>query len=176
MYKPPIEKRSGDLQWRIVHGSIATNRYRAHFDPLAGIGCPFCELQETVFHLFADCSRLLPLFEILGGWCQTLGEVFTLELYIYGPKYKRSKREIYQLLNFIFGQAKLAVWLSRKSKIGGMGQTDVVLIYEGLMKSRLRIEFEYYRLNENIEEFKFKWAINNCICDVDYNGNLQIYV
>ncbi len=54
MYKPPIEKRSGDLQWRVVHGSIATNRYRAHFDPLAGIGCPFCELQETVFHLFAD--------------------------------------------------------------------------------------------------------------------------
>ncbi len=105
-----------------------------------------------------------------------MGLVYHYSPNIYGPKYKRSKREIYQLLNFIFGQAKLAVWLSRKSKIGGMGQTDVVLIYEGLMKSRLRIEFEYYRLNENIEEFKFKWAINNCICDVDYNGNLQIYV
>ncbi|KAI2644792.1 Polymeric immunoglobulin receptor [Labeo rohita] len=32
LYKPPIEKRSGDLQWRIVHGLIATNRYRAHID------------------------------------------------------------------------------------------------------------------------------------------------
>ncbi len=129
----------------------------------------------------------MPLFEILGGWCQTL-EVFTLELYIYGPKYKRSKREIYQLLNFNFGQAKLAVWLSRKSKIGGMGQTDVVLIYEGLMKSRLRIEFEYYRLNENIEEFKFNWAINNylrcrlqwqftnlCIIIYDDNGCKKVY-
>jgi len=59
-------------------------------------------------------------------------------LSIYGPQYKRSKREIYHLLDFIFGQAKLAFWLSRKSKIGGMGQTDVVLIYEGLRKSMLR--------------------------------------
>ncbi len=25
LYKPPIEKRSGDLQWRIVHGIIATD-------------------------------------------------------------------------------------------------------------------------------------------------------
>lgn len=27
LYKPPIEKRSGDLQWRTVHGLIATNRH-----------------------------------------------------------------------------------------------------------------------------------------------------
>ncbi|CAM4641581.1 unnamed protein product [Leuciscus chuanchicus] len=33
LYKTPIEKRSGDLQWRIVHGIIATNRHRAHLDP-----------------------------------------------------------------------------------------------------------------------------------------------
>jgi len=40
----------------------------------------------------------------------------------------------------------------------------------------LRTEFEYYRLNENIERFKIKWAINKCICDVDCSGDLQIYV
>jgi len=56
-----------------------------------------------------------------------------------------------------------------------MGQTDVVLIYKGLMKSRLRIEFEYYRLNMNIENFNSKWAINKCnICDVDCNGDLHV--
>ncbi len=41
LYKPPIEKRSGYLQWRIVHGIIATNRHRAHLDPELGVGCPF---------------------------------------------------------------------------------------------------------------------------------------
>ncbi len=52
LYKPPIEKRSGDLQWRIVHGIIATNRHRAHLDPEVGVGCPFCSEQETVFICF----------------------------------------------------------------------------------------------------------------------------
>lgn len=33
LYKIPLEKRTADLQWRVVHGAIATNRYRAHLDP-----------------------------------------------------------------------------------------------------------------------------------------------
>lgn len=32
LYKQPIEKRTEDLQWRIVHGAIAMNRYQAHLD------------------------------------------------------------------------------------------------------------------------------------------------
>ncbi len=108
--KKGLETCSGAL-YMVV---IATNRYRAHFDPLAGIGLSFLWTARDSFHLFADC-RLLPLFEILGGGVRHRRS-FTLELYIYGPKYKRSKREIYQLLHFIFGQAKLAVWLSRKVK------------------------------------------------------------
>ncbi|KAL6484119.1 hypothetical protein MHYP_G00061640 [Metynnis hypsauchen] len=36
LYKPPIEKRAGDLQWRIVHGAVATNRHVAHIDPTIG--------------------------------------------------------------------------------------------------------------------------------------------
>ncbi|KAF1375259.1 hypothetical protein PFLUV_G00237720 [Perca fluviatilis] len=40
LYKLPVEKRAADLQWRIVHGAIATNRYRAHIDPELGEGSP----------------------------------------------------------------------------------------------------------------------------------------
>ncbi len=29
LYKPPIEKRTADLQWRIIHRAIATNRHVA---------------------------------------------------------------------------------------------------------------------------------------------------
>ncbi|KAL7850109.1 hypothetical protein SRHO_G00194580 [Serrasalmus rhombeus] len=31
--KLPIEKRTWDLQWRIVHGAVATNRHMARIDP-----------------------------------------------------------------------------------------------------------------------------------------------
>ncbi|KAL7881130.1 hypothetical protein SRHO_G00033840 [Serrasalmus rhombeus] len=36
LYKPPIEKRTEDLQWRNVHGAVAANRHVAHIDPTIG--------------------------------------------------------------------------------------------------------------------------------------------
>lgn len=76
LYKPPVDKRTGDLQWRIVHGAIATNRYLAHLNPDTGEGCPFCSQSETVFHLFSQCSRLAGLFRLLDTWLQGFGEHF----------------------------------------------------------------------------------------------------
>ncbi len=38
LYKPPIEKRTADLQWRIIHRAIATNRHVAHLNPAVGGG------------------------------------------------------------------------------------------------------------------------------------------
>ncbi len=52
LYKPPIEKRSGDIQWRVVHGIIATNRHRAHIDPQVGEECPFCGFKKQCFTYF----------------------------------------------------------------------------------------------------------------------------
>ncbi len=34
--------------------------------------------------------------------------------------------QVHVLLNFIFGQGKLAIWLSRKGKLLGSGLTDVI--------------------------------------------------
>ncbi len=47
LYKMPIDKRTGDLQWRIVHGAIATNKHVAHLDSTQGKECPFCIQDET---------------------------------------------------------------------------------------------------------------------------------
>jgi hypothetical protein len=33
LYKPPVPKRSGDLQWRILHGALATNSWLARVEP-----------------------------------------------------------------------------------------------------------------------------------------------
>lgn len=57
LYKPPIDKRVGDLQWRLIHGAIAANRYLVHLSPDTGEGCPFCSQAETVDHLLQHlCS------------------------------------------------------------------------------------------------------------------------
>ncbi len=56
-----------------MHGIIATNRHRAHIDPQVGEECPFCGVQETVFHLFLNCSRLQQFFHQLEDYCQIMG-------------------------------------------------------------------------------------------------------
>ncbi len=169
LYKPPIEKSSGDLQWRVVLCIIATNRHRAHIDPQVREECPLCGVQETVFHLFLNCSRLLLFFHQLEGYCQILGEFLTPMRFIYGPKYSRSKMQVHFLLSFIFGQGKLSIWLSRKGKLLGSG-----LI--GLIKSHINIQSAYYMLINDLDTSRSKWGINQCICEINNDGCLQIYV
>ena len=76
LFKPPIDNRTADLQWRVVHGAIATNRYRAHLHPELREGCTFCSQAETPEHVFVLCPRLTELFELLKGWFQGLMKCF----------------------------------------------------------------------------------------------------
>ena len=57
-YKPPLNKRSGDLQWRILQGALAVNSFVSKINPNISINCPFCNEPETIFHCFLDCRRL----------------------------------------------------------------------------------------------------------------------
>lgn len=59
LYKPPLPKRVGDLQWRILHGAIAVNSFVAMLNPNVNENCPFCNEMETVFHCFMFCNRLI---------------------------------------------------------------------------------------------------------------------
>ena len=63
LYKPPLTKNTGDLQWRILHGIIAVNVFLAVINPGDTDCCPFCTADETVYHCFTQCYRLVPLFK-----------------------------------------------------------------------------------------------------------------
>ncbi len=63
-----------------------------------------------------------------------------------------------------------------KRKLSGEESNYVVMILTGLIKSRVKIEFANYKLIENVEMFKHTWAINNCICEVIYDGSLILHV
>jgi len=114
LYKPPLSKRTGDLQWRILHGAIAVNSFVSILDSKNNSGCPFCPHKETVFHAFMQCIRLETLFVMVKELCNKFNEVFCPETFIFGFKYAQKKRVTYQLLNFILGQAKMAIYMSRK--------------------------------------------------------------
>lgn len=59
-----IEKRTVDLQWRLIHGAITTNRHVAHLNPAVGKECPLGWKSLLTIYLF-KCSRLRHLFIVL---------------------------------------------------------------------------------------------------------------
>lgn len=174
LYKCPIDKRTGDLQWRIVHGAIATNRHVVHLNPNVGVGCPFCSENETIFHLFVQCVRLGDLFSFLFQWVLSLGEDLSHQLFIFGPKYFVSRKNVLVLLNFVFGTAKLAIWKTRKNKMLGKDTLDPLLMFKGLVASRLKIEHAYYKLVGCLPMFVNIWAINGVLCTVNENDDLLL--
>ena len=170
LYKPPVDKRTGDLQWRIVHGDIATYRYLVHLDPGTGDDCPFCSQTETIYHLFIQCSRLARLYRQLKSWFQGLEELFSFCLFIYSPQYSAKKKNVHTLINFMSGLAKLAIWKTRKNRVRGAGSEDVVMMLTGLLAARLRVEFEFYRLTKKTEVFVNIWGVWNVLCSVRENA------
>ncbi|KAI3355604.1 hypothetical protein L3Q82_018441 [Scortum barcoo] len=116
-YKPPLTKRHADLQWRILHGIVAVNSFLSVINASVEDKCPFCGQRETVFHCFLECTRLTHLFDLLREFFSAFDECFTKQVFICGFKYTRQKKHKCQLLNFLMGQAKVAVYVSRRRKV-----------------------------------------------------------
>jgi len=87
-----LTRRTGDLQWKILHDAVAGNAFVSILNTGVASTCLFCSSRETSFHASMNCCRLQPLFF----------ESDVLQIC-------EGKKEIYQLLNFVLSQAKLVI-------------------------------------------------------------------
>ncbi len=161
LYKPPLIKGTGDLQWRILHGAIAVNSFISVLNPEIGAKCPFCNGRENIFHAFVNCARLELLFLLLGNIFASFSETFSLEVFILGFKYARKRRFSCQLLNFVIGQAKLAVYMSRKKKIEHNLEQDAIVVFSNMMQARILIDFKHMN---DLDTFENIWCCNGALC------------
>lgn len=166
LYKPPLTKRAGDLQWRILHGAIAVNAFVTKMNPTINDNCPFCSQRETVFHCFMNCDRLSPLFDLLDFLFSLLGISFTKQCFILGFKYSKLQKYRCQLINFIVGQAKMAIYISRRNKIEQRNGQHIVAVFKNMFKSRILVDFNYYKLMNAINVFKIEWCSDVGMCTV----------
>uniref|UniRef100_A0A3B3HMN0 Reverse transcriptase domain-containing protein n=1 Tax=Oryzias latipes TaxID=8090 RepID=A0A3B3HMN0_ORYLA len=171
LYKAPIRKRTGDLQWRILHGAVASNSFISVLNPTVSDCCPFCDMRETIFHVFSECKRLSGLFTLLTSVFALFNVTFSVRCFIYGSEYKQKDKEKWQLLNFIVGEAKLAIHVSRKREIAGEPQANAVSVWRCNVRSRLKLEFSFFRLSNRLSCFKKIWCFDNVLCRVS-NGEI----
>ena len=166
LYKPPLTKKHADLQWRILHGIVAVNSFISVINAAVEEKCPFCSQRETVFHCFSECSRLTALFVLLETIFSRYGEIFMKQVFICGFKYTRQQKNKCQILNFVLGQAKMAVYVSRRRKVEEELNVDVVPVFVRMVKSRLLVEFSFYRAAHDLETFQLIWGYGGVLCSV----------
>ncbi len=78
-----LTNRVGDLQLKVLHGTVAVNAFVSIINPKVNDNCPFCTQTETVFHSFLDC-RLSSLFK--ENVFRMFGEVFSQQVFILGKQ------------------------------------------------------------------------------------------
>ena len=107
-------------------------------------------------------------------WFLGLGEVFSFEVFIFGPKYSVTTKNVHMLLNFMSGMVKLAIWITRRNKIKGVGSIDPVQVLTGLVAARIRVEHAYYKLTNNLDIFNNIWAVGEVLCLLQEGGELVL--
>ncbi|TWW67065.1 Transposon TX1 uncharacterized 149 kDa protein ORF 2 [Takifugu flavidus] len=173
LYKPPIKKRTGDLQWRILHGAIATSAFLSILNPNTLSNCPFCDFNESVFHVFTGCSRLVGLFRVLTDVFRLFNVMFTTAVFICGTRHKRAEKGKCQILNFLISEAKLAIYLTRRDKIKNGAACDAVALWKQNVRLRLNLEFCFYKATENLEAFKQQWGHDQVLVKVTEQGEMK---
>lgn len=81
------------------------------------------------------------------------------------------KRFVCQLLNFVLGQAKLAIYTSRKKKIEQNSEQNVVAMFSNMLKARILIDFAFYKHMDDLITFEGIWCCNEALCSV-FEGDL----
>lgn len=146
--------------------AIAVNCFISVLNPEVNSACPFCLQRETVFHVFMHCFRLEPLFMRLKELFCWFDETFCIETFILGFKYFQKKRFTCQLLNFILGQAKMAIYISRKNRVEQKCSDDVNVCFLTLIKSRVLIDFRFYKTMRDLSTFELIWCSHGALCAV----------
>lgn len=159
LYKPPLTKNAGDLQWRILHGIVAVNSFVLVLNPSVLFVC----LGRQFFYCFVYCFRLLPLFGMLKTPTLSFKEQFTEQMFIFGFIHVKKNNKKGCLLNFLFAQAKLAIYFNRKVQLERGQGCDCSLIFKGLVGAYVMLEHRYYVKMEDVGAFQGAW---------DYEGIL----
>ncbi len=61
-------------------------------------------------------------------------------------------------MNFVIGQAKLAIYMSRKNKIEMGSDQDINAMFLATVKSRILIDFHFYSSMDDLITFEMKWC------------------
>ena len=84
---------------------------------------------------------------------------------------KRAKDKC-KLVNFLFGEAKLAIYLTRRDRLQTGAAQNVVALWKCNVKARLRLEFCFHKATKKVDTFTQTWGFENALCQVSDHDEL----
>ena len=162
VYKSPISKKEGDVQYRLLHKILPSQEVLHYIDRSLPKTCGWCGPSEkgTLLHLFFHCPSIQPALNLLHRCITQLLPTMTLTFETYWCLIHHSRgrpRENVDLANYLIVSFKASVyWLYVHSNF-----KDCLHTWKYRIKSKIIIEYRYYQLQNNVPLFLKKWGLCN---------------
>ena len=167
---PFIDTFLRDLNWKIVHNVLPVNSYMYNYGIIRNKFCYFCKKEETLFHLFYECTTVKPVITLLENILSLIiGKPHKISLHhiLYHDQEKLSKH-LHHLRNLLYSELKFVIWILRnKAKHEHRHITTDNITHYLINRISIRCKTDYNKLQ--IQEFKKYWTVNSIICKIENN-------
>ena len=185
-FKSYAQPRIQNILFKIQHNILPTNALMDKWKRRKGKHsalCKTCGGYEDVLHIFAQCTVSTPIWQHFKPLIVKIhssqiftNEEFTLALNL--RKYNKNNptsKLILTIIHFILNQ----IWICRNTFKFENIQTPIIDNIEHIIKNIkhiTHIKYQYHKRNNDLLEFKRLFAINNAICLLNSNNELQFQI
>ncbi|CAM5141798.1 unnamed protein product [Natator depressus] len=171
LYSTLVLRPIGDISWRLLHEAVSTGTYLEGFTPVPDT-CPFCGVRETLAHVYLECARLQPLFQLLTNLLLCFWLHFSPHLFIYALPIRGLTKSRDLLVNLLLALAKTAIYKTKERRLADGVSCDCGAFFQSSVRSRIRVEFLWAASTDSLDAFEERWALSEVLCSVSPCGSL----
>ena len=149
-----------------MHNVLPSLPVLHHINPDISPSCGWCNERGTILHLFISCEFIQPALDLLHRLLSCLLPGVKLDFDLYWtlvPHVRGRSREAVNLSNYLIISLKSTLyWLYRTSRF-----LNPVFFWTARMKNKILLEYEFYKLRNNIRTFMKRWSHNNSLFTID---------
>ncbi|CAM4709986.1 unnamed protein product [Caretta caretta] len=136
--------------------------------------CPFCGVREILAHVYLECARLQPLYQLLTNillhsWLHFSPHLLLYALPIHGPTKSRDL-----LVSLLLALAKPAIYKTRERRLADGDSCDCGACFQSSVLSCIWAEFFWVASTGSLDTFEEQWALSGVLCSVSPSGSLLL--
>lgn len=181
MYKGYSSKLEADVAWRYMHGKVADLVFLRRSNRVLSDNCNVCQSRGNIQHVFFECRKLGQLHEKVKTIAEQImpNNPYCLRRFTFG--YDDSDKDDYRpkLLNYIVTLAKTCINSVNFRALhdeNNAVQEEYLREFQIKLKGKILVEFNYYKLCNNLRGFEKKWLCGQILASYDQRRGLHFNI